>query len=158
MCDAPEAHFLFFRYQHPEQAPRYVLPCLSAASQSDGAKLNKPFPLRQKIDKFRKRRVKREKVKIRNTRMGIPLFLCIGDKKYFLEFAYGLELTRPNHAIRRVYHPQLVAVYHQCIALYIIKPQGECTLTRDEIQGRLADLDDMHRTLCGDDIPSLRLG
>ena len=24
---------------------------------------------------------------------------------------------------RRVYHPQLVAVYHQCEALYIIKPQ-----------------------------------
>jgi len=49
------------------------------------------------------------------------------------------------------YHPQLVAVYHQA-AGYL------CTLKRDEIQGRLADLDDMHRTLCGDDMPSLRLG
>ena len=28
----------------------------------------------------------------------------------------------------------------------------------DEIQGRLAALDDIHRTLCGDDMPSLRLG
>ena len=25
--------------------------------------------------------------------------------------------------LERVYHPQLVAVYHQCEALYIIKPQ-----------------------------------
>jgi len=41
-------------------------------------------------------------------------------------------------------------VYHQAA--------GKCTLSRDEIQGRLAALDDMHRTLCGDDIPSLRLG
>ena len=52
----------------------------------------------------------------------------------------------------------LSAVYHQCEALHLIKPQGKCTLTRDEIQGRLADLDDMHRTSCGDDMPSLRLG
>ena len=41
-------------------------------------------------------------------------------------------------------------VYHQAA--------GRCTLARDEIQGRLAALDDMHRTLCGDDMPSLRLG
>jgi len=34
--------------------------------------------------------------------------------------------------------------------LYIIKPQARCTLARDEIQGRLAALDDMHRTSCGD--------
>ena len=53
-----------------------------------------------------------------------------------------------HHAVRRVYHPQLVAVYHQAA--------GGCTLMRDEIQGRLADLDDMHRTSCGDDMPSLR--
>jgi len=59
---------------------------------------------------------------------------------------------------RRVYHPQLVAVYHQHEVLYIIKPQAKCTLARDEIQGRLAALDDIHRTLCGDDMPSLRLG
>ena len=45
--------------------------------------------------------------------------------------------------------------YHQCEALYIIKPQGKCTLTRDEIQGRRAALDDMHRTSCDDDMPSL---
>jgi hypothetical protein len=34
-----------------------------------------------------------------------------------------------------VYHPQLVAVYHQAA--------GKYTLMRDEIQGRLAALDDM---------------
>ena len=45
--------------------------------------------------------------------------------------------------------------YHQCEALYIIKPQGKCTLARDEIQGRLAALDDIHRTSRGDDMPSL---
>ena len=33
-----------------------------------------------------------------------------------------------------VYHPQLVAVYHQHKVLYIIKPQERCTLRRDEIQ------------------------
>ena len=33
---------------------------------------------------------------------------------------------------------------NHCIAVYIIKPQGKSTLTRDEMQGRLADLDDMH--------------
>jgi hypothetical protein len=34
-----------------------------------------------------------------------------------------------------VYHPHLVAVYHQAA--------GKYTLMRDEIQGRLAVLDDM---------------
>ena len=29
-----------------------------------------------------------------------------------------------NQRLAVVYHPQLVAVYHQCGALYIIKPQG----------------------------------
>ncbi|MBE6630611.1 MAG: hypothetical protein E7624_07170 [Ruminococcaceae bacterium] len=57
-----------------------------------------------------------------------------------------------------VYHPQPVAAYHQCEALHIIKPQGKCTLTRDEIQGRRAALDDIRRTSRGDDMPSLRLG
>ena len=47
-------------------------------------------------------------------------------------------------------------VYHQCEALYIIKAQARYTLARDEIQGRIAALDDMHRTSCGDDMPSLR--
>ncbi|MBQ4582735.1 MAG: hypothetical protein IJB04_05810 [Oscillospiraceae bacterium] len=28
-----------------------------------------------------------------------------------------------NHGESRVYHPQLVAVYHQPVWLYIIKPQ-----------------------------------
>ena len=43
-------------------------------------------------------------------------------------------------------------------ALYIIKPQERYTLARDDIQGRLAALDDIRRTLRGDDMPSLRLG
>ncbi|MBQ7358353.1 MAG: hypothetical protein IJW65_06435, partial [Clostridia bacterium] len=59
---------------------------------------------------------------------------------------------------RRVYHPQLVAVYHQCEALYIIKAQVRCTLARDEIQGRRAALDDIHHASRGDDMQSLRLG
>ena len=33
-----------------------------------------------------------------------------------------------------VYHPQLVAVYHQHEVLHLIKPQEKYTLTRDEIQ------------------------
>ena len=41
-------------------------------------------------------------------------------------------------------------VYHQAA--------GKCTLTRDEIQGRLAALDDIRRTSCVNDIPSLWLG
>jgi hypothetical protein len=49
-------------------------------------------------------------------------------------------------------------VYHQHEVLYIIKTQTRYTLARDEIQGRLTALDDMHRTSRGDDIPSLRLG
>jgi len=48
--------------------------------------------------------------------------------------------------------------YHQHEVLYIIKPQVRYTLTRDDIQGRLAALDDIRRTLRGDDMPSLRLG
>jgi len=35
---------------------------------------------------------------------------------------------------------------------------GKYTLTRDDMQGRRAALDDMHRTSRGDDMPSLRLG
>ncbi|MBR6768022.1 MAG: hypothetical protein IKM34_00865 [Clostridia bacterium] len=49
-----------------------------------------------------------------------------------------------------VYHPQLVAVYHQAA--------GKCTLARDEIQGRFTALDDMHHASRGDDMLSLRLG
>ena len=99
-----------------------------------------------------------------------------------------------HHGGSRVYHPQLVAVYHQCgalyitngLPLYIIKAYAlyiiiaehcidarklaipslrslhqaaeRCTLKRDEIQGRFAALDDIHRTSCVDDMPSLRLG
>ena len=60
-------------------------------------------------------------------------------------------------------------VYHQCAALYITNAQhcisptrsvvyhqaaGEYTLLRDEIQGRLAALDDIRRTSRVNDIPS----
>ena len=37
-----------------------------------------------------------------------------------------------------------------------IQTAGKCTLARDEIQGRLAALDDIHHASRGDDIPSLR--
>ena len=65
------------------------------------------------------------------------------------------DLASPSRR-RRVYHPQPVAVYHQCEALYIIKPQvyARWRVMRYSPKGA----DDMHRTLCGDDIPSLRLG
>jgi len=49
-----------------------------------------------------------------------------------------------------VYHPQLVAVYHQTAGRY--------TLARDEMQGRYAALDDIHHASRGDDMLSLRLG
>jgi len=49
-----------------------------------------------------------------------------------------------------VYHQRLAVVYHQAA--------GGCTLARDEIQGRLAALDDIHLASRGDDMPSLRLG
>ena len=57
---------------------------------------------------------------------------------------------------RRVYHQfrrncissTRSVVYHQAA--------GKYTLSRDEIQGRLAALDDMRRTSCVNDIPSLR--
>ena len=66
--------------------------------------------------------------------------------------------SHPNHAEGVYIINSEGIVYHQCEALHIIKPQARYTLARDEIQGRLAALDDIHRTLCGDAIPSLRLG
>ena len=59
-------------------------------------------------------------------------------------------LSQTNQGASLVYHPQLVAVYHQAA--------GKYTLARDEIQGRLAALDDIHHASRGDDIPSLWLG
>ncbi|MBQ8215939.1 MAG: hypothetical protein IJZ33_06720 [Clostridia bacterium] len=46
--------------------------------------------------------------------------------------------------------------YHQHEVLYIIKPQEDARwrVMRYSPEGA----DDMHRTLCGDDMPSLRLG
>ena len=61
-----------------------------------------------------------------------------------------------NHAVRRVYNPQLVAVYHQCEALYLIKPQGDARWRVMIYSPTGADA--MHRTSRGDDMPSLRLG
>ena len=62
----------------------------------------------------------------------------------------------PNHAEGVYIIRSLPAVYHQTEGLDIIKPQGDARYPRDEIQGRLAALDDMHRTSRGDDMPSLR--
>ena len=61
---------------------------------------------------------------------------------------YQCEALHIINSAGIVYHPQLVAVYHQAA--------DRCTLKRDEIQGRLADLDDMHHASRGDDMPSLR--
>ena len=44
---------------------------------------------------------------------------------------------------RRVYHPQLVAVYHQCEALYIIKPQEDARYRVMIYKGGIAALDDI---------------
>ena len=68
--------------------------------------------------------------------------------------------TRKRNKSRRslVYHPQLVCGISSTRSVASHQAARKCTLTRDEIQGRLADLDDMHRTSCGDDMPSLRLG
>ena len=66
--------------------------------------------------------------------------------------------SHPNHAEGvDIINSEGIA-YHQHEVLYIIKPQERCTLARDDIQERLAALDDIRRTLCGDDMPSLRLG
>jgi hypothetical protein len=62
-----------------------------------------------------------------------------------------------------VYHPQLVAVYHQCEVLYIIKPQGDPALTglmiyspkgADDIRMYISP----QASYTFNDIPSLRLG
>ena len=45
---------------------------------------------------------------------------------------YHTIINKSRHSL--VYHPQLVAVYHQHEVLYLIKPQVIYTLTRDEIQ------------------------
>jgi len=57
---------------------------------------------------------------------------------------------------RRVYHPQLVAVYHQHEVLYIIKPQENARWRVMRYSPKGAD--DMHHASRGDDMPSLRLG
>ena len=64
-------------------------------------------------------------------------FVCLwATKKIFSAFLRMNSNSCINYGESRVYHPQLVAVYHQCEALYIIKPQAKCTLARDEIQPR----------------------
>ena len=45
---------------------------------------------------------------------------CNTMRAKYHEFVGGLH---PHHGVSRVYHPQLVAVYHQSEGLYIIKPQ-----------------------------------
>ena len=72
-----------------------------------------------------------------------------------LKLLYHALVNKSRRSL--VYHPQLVAVYHQHGVLYIIKPQERYSLKgADEIQGWLAALDDMHHASRGDDIPSLR--
>ena len=71
-----------------------------------------------------------------------------------------LKIKRPEILItfaESVYHQHEVAGYHQCGALYIIKPQGDPApkgLMRYSPNGA----DDIHHASRGDDIPSLRLG
>ena len=57
---------------------------------------------------------------------------------------------------RRVYHPQLVAVYHQTEGLDIIKPQVDARWRVMRYSPKGAD--DMHHASRSDDMPSLRLG
>ena len=66
------------------------------------------------------------------------LFIVITMRKFHREFTAFLfhytTLQPINQGVSLVYHPQLVAVYHQHEVLYIIKSQAKCTLARDEIQ------------------------
>ena len=62
-----------------------------------------------------------------------------------------------NQRLAVVYHPQFIAVYHQNEVLYIIKPQERYTLKRDDIQYRLAGIDDIQPNRA-DDILNLRFG
>ena len=85
----------------------------------------------------------------------IMFFIC-AHNPYFWIFLIIPLMSYITSRQRRVYHPQLVVVYHQCGALYIIKPQVD---TRWRVMRYSpAGADDMHRTSCGDDMPSLRLG
>ena len=51
-----------------------------------------------------------------------------------------------------------VIVYHQHEVLYIIKLRRNTRWRVMRYKGDHSALDDMHRTLRGDDMPSLRLG
>ena len=84
-------------------------------------------------------------------------FLFNGIISYFAEqFKSFLQSPLPITPKACISSCSAGTVYHQCEALYIIKAQARCTLARDEIQGRLAALDDMHHASRGDDMPSLR--
>ena len=68
-------------------------------------------------------------------------FLFNGIISYFAEqFKSFLQSPLPITPKACISSCSAGTVYHQCEALYIIKPQGKCTLTRDEIQGRNAPL------------------
>ena len=97
-------------------------------------------------------------------------FLKGGRKRYFGEFSYGLEPVRKINAFRilasksrrsRGYHPQLVAVYHQCEALYIIKPQEDARWRVMRYSPKGADDIRMYisprASYTFNDMPSLRL-
>ena len=70
-----------------------------------------------------------------NTPTRVRISFSPPRKKEHLLFQVILYHTFANKSRRSlVYHPQLVAVYHQHEVLYIIKSQVRCTLTRDDIQ------------------------
>ena len=85
------------------------------------------------------------------------LLLCSAkdEGRFGGEKTSAFEMVSPRHTATYILYNIL---YYQHKALYIINSAGEYTLARDEIQGRISALDDMHRTSRGDDIPSLRLG
>ena len=75
------------------------------------------------------------------------------DPKYPKIFVF----SHPNHA-EGVYIINSVGIaYHQCEALYIIKPQVDARWRVMRYKGARA-LEDIHHASRGDDIPSLRLG
>ena len=69
---------------------------------------------------------------------------------------FGFELSRPHHAIG-VYIIRNSLRYIINAEHCISSSRRKCTLARDEIQGRLAALDDIHHASRGDDMPSCGL-
>jgi len=57
-------------------------------------------------------------------RQSVRAFARGGEDCILAVLFYYITLSEINQGVSLVYHPQLVAVYHQCGVLYIIKPQG----------------------------------